>query len=216
MTLDTRSGPAGNPAGGARPPGAPTARSVAADSQPVITGAGLLLRPLVPDDAPLVARHAGDRRVALMTTSLPFPMTAEAAADYVARARAPDRIEDVWAIDGTPGGAAPFLGVVSLKPIDRGQSEIGYWVAPAYWNRGHASRAVAALLEANPHDNSSVVACVFQDNPASARVLTANGFECLGEAEAFSLSRGCHVPTWTYLKRMSAGAAAEDRRRRTG
>ena len=216
MTFDTRSRSARSPSRGERPRDSQAPLPGTADSQPVITGHGLLLRPLSPADAPLVARHAGDRRVALMTTALPFPMTAEAAADYVARARAPDRIEDVWAIDGSPMGAARFLGVVSLKPIDRGQSEIGYWVAPAFWNRGHASRAVAALLQANPHDNSSVVACVFQDNPASARVLTANGFECLGEAEAFSLSRGCHVPTWTYLKRMSAGATAEDRRRRAG
>ena len=170
------------------------------DQQGEITGGRVLLRLLRDSDTPLIARFASDERVALMTTTIPFPLPEGAAEDFVARARAADRVEDVWAIDAGPSGGAEFTGLISLKYLDRGQSEVGYWVAPDCWNRGYASAALNALLEANPHANSSVVACVFQDNPASARVLTGAGFLCLGEAEAFSLARGRHVPTWTYLK----------------
>ncbi len=169
-------------------------------SQQPIEAERIVLRPLRNSDAELVARHAGDRRIAQMTCAVPFPMSLEAAEEYVARALDTDRVEDIWVIDGTPGGAAPFLGVISLRYLGRDQSEVDYWVAPTFWNRGYASEALRALLEANPHDNRSVVASVFQDNPASARVLTGAGFTCLGEAEAFSLARGKHVPTWTYLK----------------
>lgn len=170
------------------------------DRQPIFGASRLILRPLRAPDAELVARLGNDQRIAQMTTSVPFPLSPEAAADFVSRASDADRLEDVWAIDGSVSGTSPLLGVIALKHIGRDQSEINYWLAPAFWNQGYAREAVGALIQANPHASSSLVACVFQDNPASARVLTANGFVHLGDAEAFSLARGCHVPTWTYLK----------------
>lgn len=158
------------------------------------------LRPLLPADAGHVARHANDLRVALMTTTIPFPLSFEAAEEFVARSTANDRVEDVWAIDASAHGGAALVGVISLKYLDRNQSEVGYWVAPEFWNQGYASEALAALVQADPHGNRSMVACVFQDNPGSAKVLASNGFVNLGAAEAFSLSRGAHVPTWTFLR----------------
>jgi RimJ/RimL family protein N-acetyltransferase len=94
------------------------------------------------------------------------------------------------------------LGVISLKQMDRDQSEIGYWVAPAFWNTGYASEAVQALISANPLKNKAIFAQVFQDNPGSARVLTNCGFGYLGDAESFSVARNARVQTWTYLKKM--------------
>ena len=168
--------------------------------QPVIDSARVSLRPLQYGDAALVAKHANDQRIAQMTTSLPFPLSEGAAEEFVGEALAEDRVQDVWAIDGGKSDAPALLGVISLKYLDRDQSEVGYWVAPEFWNRGYAGEAVKTLLTSNPHANRSVVASVFQDNPASARVLAGAGFTWLGEAEAFSLSRAAHVPTWTYLK----------------
>lgn len=173
------------------------------ERQSSILAARLQLRPLAATDAEAIERFAGDLRVSQMTTTLPFPLPPGATEAYIRAASASDRSEDVWAIDATRSGGPALVGVISLGLLGRNQSEIGYWVAPAFWNRGYASEAVAALLAANPHGDRSVVACVFQDNPASARVLEANGFTCLGEAEAFSLSRAAHVPTWTYLKSLS-------------
>lgn len=168
--------------------------------QPIIPGDRIALRPFIASDAALVARFANDQRIAQMTTSIPFPLSQEAAEDFVARSLSADRIEDVWVVDGTQSEASALLGVIALKYLDRDQSEIGYWIAPSFWNRGYAGEAVATLLDANPHANRSVVASVFQDNAASARVLESTGFVNLGEAEAFSLARGAHVPTWTFLK----------------
>jgi RimJ/RimL family protein N-acetyltransferase len=95
------------------------------------------------------------------------------------------------------------LGVISLKPMEvkagqGGQSEVAYWVAPAFWNTGIASEAVRALIGANPLADRCYFAEVFQDNPGSARVLTNAGFQYLGDAEAFSVARNTRVPTWTY------------------
>ena len=86
--------------------------------------------------------------------------------------------------------------------MDRAQSEVGYWVAPPFWNTGLASDAVKALVEANPLGDATMFASVFQDNQASARVLTNCGFAYIGDAEAFSVARNTCVPTWTYLKKL--------------
>jgi RimJ/RimL family protein N-acetyltransferase len=95
-----------------------------------------------------------------------------------------------------------MMGIVALKQLDRGQSEISYWVAPAFWNTGIASDAVKALIAANPRRDQVIYGVVFQDNPASARVLTNAGFEYLGDAEAFSVARNASVRTWTYLRKL--------------
>lgn len=171
--------------------------------QPVMKGTRITLRPLVVSDAELVARYANDERVAQMTTAIPFPLSLEAAEEYVSLALSDDRIEDVWAIESELASPPALVGVISLKNLGREQSEVGYWVAPDFWNQGYAGEALAALIAGNPHANRSIVACVFQDNPASAHVLESNGFACLGEAEAFSLARAAHVPTWTYLRNLS-------------
>jgi len=59
-----------------------------------------------------------------------------------------------------------------------------------------------ALVEANPMDNATMFGSVFQDNPASARVLTHSGFDYLGDAEAFCVARDATVPTWTYSRNL--------------
>mgnify|MGYP005860200731 CR=1 FL=1 len=166
---------------------------------PEIRTERLRLRGLVPADAPALARHAGDRRVAEATRSIPHPLPEGAEDGFIAAALSPERDEDVWAIDAGAG----LVGVISLKPLDRGQSQIGYWIAPEVWGAGLASEAVRALVAANPHNARTLFAEVFQDNPASARVLAHAGFDYIGDAEAHCLARGGRaVPTWTYLRRM--------------
>ena len=93
-------------------------------------------------------------------------------------------------------------GLISLTLLDDDQCEVGYWVAPAFWNTGVASRAVDALLVANPLKCRTAFATVFQENTASARVLTNCGFEYLGDAEKFSVARNASVPTWTYMRKL--------------
>jgi len=136
-----------------------------------------------------------------MTRSIPHPLPPGATAALIQRALDDVRTENFWVLDGSSQSHAEVMGLIALERMDRDQSEIGYWVAPAFWNTGLAQEAVRALVEANPLSNKTIFASVFQDNPASARVLTNTGFEYLGDAEAFSVARGATVPTWTYIKR---------------
>lgn len=170
--------------------------------QPVIETERLILRPLRRSDVGLLDMYSNDERVARMTRSMPHPMPPGASEAFIQSSHDEKRTEDVWAIDGSDHGLGELMGLIGLEQMDREQSEVGYWVAPVFWNSGLASEAVRGLVEANPHKDKTMFASVFQDNPASARVLTNTGFEYLGDAEVFSVARGSTVPTWTYLKRL--------------
>ncbi len=172
-------------------------------NQPVIESERLVLRPIRKSDAGNLELFGGDERVARMTRTIPHPVPPGAVDAIINRAMDAERTEDLWVLDGSKTGLGEFLGMVGLEQMDRNQSEVGYWVVPAFWNSGLASEAVGALIEANPHEDQTMFASVFQDNPASARVLTNAGFEYIGDAEAFSVARNTPVPTWTYLKRLS-------------
>ncbi|MEY4698533.1 MAG: hypothetical protein RIT14_2961 [Pseudomonadota bacterium] len=172
-----------------------------------IAAGRFVLRPVRKSDAGLFAMYAGDRRVAEATRSIPHPLPPGAAEAFVSRAMSGKGDEDIWVMDASSTGLSEVLGVISLKRMDetkwdRGQSEIGYWVAPAFWNTGFASEAVRALVAANPQKNRTIFAEVFQDNPGSARVLTNAGFQYLGDAETFSVARNARVPTWTYIRKL--------------
>lgn len=170
--------------------------------QPTIETERFLLRALRRDDADLIARHTSDRRIAQGTRAIPHPLPPGTAEAFIARAQSETRVEDVWAIDGSPSRLDRLVGLISLTRIEREQSEVGFWVAPELWNSGIASQAVEAMVCANPHGSRTLFAEVFQDAPGSARVLSHNGFEFLGDAEAWSLARNAKVPTWTYVHRM--------------
>jgi len=172
-------------------------------TQPVVETEKLTLRPLRRSDMGMIEHYASDPRVARMTPTIPHPLPPGATEAFVTRAMQASREEDIWAMDGTAQGGPELMGVISLKRMDRGQSEIGYWVGPPYWNTGLASDAVAALLEANPMHNATLFASVFQDNPASARVLTNCGFDYIGDAESYCVARARQLPTWTYLRKLA-------------
>jgi RimJ/RimL family protein N-acetyltransferase len=169
---------------------------------PEIQSGRFVLRPLRMSDQGLIAHYSADARVAKQTTSIPHPLPPGATEAYVARVTAAGSSEHVWAMDASGTGLSELVGLISLTQMDRNQSEISYWVAPVTWNTGIASEAVMAMVTANPLGNDTLFASVFQDNPASGRVLTNAGFSYIGDAEAFSVARNGPVNTWTYHRNM--------------
>lgn len=171
-------------------------------TQSVITTDRFQLRPLSMADTGLMSLYASDKRVAEMTPNIPHPLPPGAVEAMIERALADQSQDVIWAIDASPSGGAELVGLIELHQMDRGQSEIRYWVAPTMWNTGIASEVVRALIAANPLANDTIFASVFQDNPSSARVLVNAGFEYLGDAESYSVARSAALPTWTYLKKL--------------
>ncbi|MCA0043907.1 GNAT family N-acetyltransferase [Celeribacter litoreus] len=171
-------------------------------AQAVIETERFVMRPPRHSDAGLLNMYASDIRVARNSRSLPHPMPPGATEAFISRALKEDAKEMVWILDGSAHGLSEVLGVISLKPLDRDQSEVAFWVAPSFWGTGLARAALKALIEANPLNSNTMFAEIFQDNQASARVVTAAGFDYIGDAETYSVARGARVPTWTYLRKL--------------
>ena len=150
-------------------------------TQATISAERFVLRPVRALDQGMLEMHAGDARVARMTRSIPHPLPPGAAQAFVARAQDPERTEDVWIMDGSASGFGELLGVVGLERMDRDQCEISFWVVPGLWGSGIATEAVGALIEANPLNCKTVFASVFQDNPASSRLLSNLGLGIRGQ-----------------------------------
>jgi RimJ/RimL family protein N-acetyltransferase len=166
--------------------------------QPTLQTDRFSLRPVRISDLTRIEHYAADVRLAMNTSRIPHPLPPGVIGAFIERSMAPDREEDVWVMDGGAEHGEEVMGVISLVRLDRNQSEVGYWVAPPFWNTHLASDAVQALVTGNPLNNATMFASVFHDNPASAKVLTNAGFAYLGDAETFCLARGATVPTWTY------------------
>lgn len=164
----------------------------------------LTLRPLRKSDAGLIGLYASDIRVAGPLRDIPHPLPPGAAEAFIEMAGSAKRVEDVWAIDGTKIDLPEVMGLISLERMDRDQSELGYWLSPAFWGIGFGSEAVAAILATNPQAAKRVFAQVMQDNPRSAKLLMGQGFDYLGDAESFSVARDSVVQTWTYSRAMGA------------
>ena len=164
----------------------------------------LRLRPLQARDAALVALYASDRRVAWATAVIPHPYPPGAAEAFIERASAPGASEQNWALDTGADGENGLVGLIGLRRKGDGVAEIGYWVASAFWNTGYGGEAVEGLVaQAARAGWRELTAEVFQDNPASARVLIRAGFTYEGEGETYSLARAAMVPTFLYRRALA-------------
>lgn len=158
----------------------------------------LTYRELQPDDARRIAQLAGDWDVARMTTRVPYPYLPQDARSWM------DNIpehEVVWCIllDDE------FIGAVGYTELDTKSAEIGYWIGRPWWGHGFATEAATTVVR---HCHETVgyevlTCCHFQDNPASARIISKLGFQPNGQCSAWSEARQENVATCTYERRRS-------------
>lgn len=158
-----------------------------------IMTARLRLRPLRPDDAPEIARLAGDWDIARMTALIPHPYTLADAHAFIASV---DGADGTFAIerDGV------LVGCCSARPAS-GAYEIGYWVGKPYWGDGIATEAARALVD---HLRAREPGCAIAishvaENDASARVIQKLGFHPTGEKRTYYVARAREVRSLTYL-----------------
>ncbi len=114
-------------------------------NQPTITADRFVLRPVRKSDSGLLQMYSADERIARGTRSIPHPLPPGAIDAFVARAQT-QSAEDIWVLDGNAIGLDEVLGVIALERMDRNQSEVSFWIAPACWNSGLASEAVEAIV----------------------------------------------------------------------
>lgn len=149
---------------------------------PTLSTSRLCLRPFTLADAPALQRLANDPRIGDTTATLPHPYGLHHAESWIAIH------EDLYA----SGRAMPLavtregelLGTMGFATLSwtHQRAALAYWIGTAYWGRGYATEAAAALVAYGFADLKlqRIWAECFKRNLASARVLEKLGMRYEG------------------------------------
>jgi RimJ/RimL family protein N-acetyltransferase len=150
-----------------------------------------IVRPWAERDAESLQRHADNRNVSMhLRDRFPYPYTIEAARTFLGWiARQP--AATVWAIEAD-GHAVGGIGIELHSDVERVSAEIGYWLGEAYWNRGIATEALAAVTAAafKQFEITRLYAVPFADHAASVRVLEKAGYVREGHMRQSAIKDG--------------------------
>ncbi|MFK7941200.1 MAG: GNAT family N-acetyltransferase [Roseovarius sp.] len=158
----------------------------------------LILRPVTPDDAADVhdalacvydiVRHTG---------SWIWPADRTFTAEKCTAGFGP---EGGWLVARMDGALAGMVGV-------KHDGDFGYMLPQKYWGQGLATEmghAVIGHVQNAPYW-PMLKACVFEDNPGSARVLEKLGFTEGPACRGHCAARGGEFPTRTFTKDLPQG-----------
>ncbi len=165
-----------------------------------ITTARLVLRRLVPADAPAVTRLVNDYSVAGNLARVPFPYREELAREWIGSAAEQIESGDAFHLAITQAGA--LVGCIGLTLKRSAAPEIGYWIGRKFWGQGLAREAGEGLLAwAETHLGiTEVEASALADNLASQAVLKHLGFVPAGAAMQPFLSRNRAMPVMLFRR----------------
>jgi len=139
----------------------------------------LLLRPFALEDAPDVARLAGDREIAENTLNIPHPYDQVMAVEWISLQAAGTAAGEAYVFAIERHAKAGLIGAVGLR-LDPEQhaAELGYWIGRPFWNRGYATEAARAAVEfgLDRLGLHRIQANHFSRNGASGSVLLKAGF----------------------------------------
>jgi len=162
---------------------------------------GYCIRDFQDADAQAFAKYANNLNVARnLRDRFPHPYTLDDAVAFIGRMREQDpRVAFAIAND------EEAIGGIAVSPLDdvyRKSAEIGFWVAEPFWGRGIATRAVRAMTEQGfeRFDIVRIQACVFEWNPASARVLEKAGYTFEGRLEKSVCKLGMIMDQLVYAR----------------
>ncbi|NUN08469.1 MAG: GNAT family N-acetyltransferase [Ignavibacteriaceae bacterium] len=153
----------------------------------------ITLRPLKQSDAEFLYNNVTDPDVIKQLRRLPDPYNLEHAYEFIALAGREALTGESGHFGVEVNGTGNLAGVIGalFSGNEVKQAEIGYWFAKREWGKGYASEAVRLMIEylRSKKEIATVIARVFENNPASARVLIKNGFNKQG----LSADQYCNV-----------------------
>ena len=131
-----------------------------------------------PSFAEALAKSANDERIALfLRDCFPNPYYLSDARQFINFARSECEKGDYYRAIVVQGQPAGSISAVCGRDVFRRSAELGYWLAPQYWNCGIMTEAVRIACEqVFGTDIIRIFAEPFSDNIASCRVLEKNGF----------------------------------------
>jgi [ribosomal protein S5]-alanine N-acetyltransferase len=137
----------------------------------------LIIRPWKKEDASALTAIANNINIWNMVRDrLPHPYTLESAISWIDFTNNQNPTCN-FAIEAD-GFVAGSIGFILMDDVYKRNIEIGYFIGEIYWGRGIASMAVNQLIEMllSQYHPVRIFATVFENNPASMRVLEKNGF----------------------------------------
>jgi RimJ/RimL family protein N-acetyltransferase len=164
----------------------------------------LVLRPFAAADAAAVQACAGRWEIASMTTRIAHPYPEGAAAEWIAGHAALREASGEYVFCLSPKAdedAGQAIGAASLRSLEAGNLELGYWLATEHWGRGLATEAARAMVVFGFEKlgAEAINSGHFLDNPASGRVLEKAGLRGNGMARQWSTARRGFVDAQRYL-----------------
>jgi len=142
----------------------------------------LVLRPLIVDDAPAIARLAGRREIADTTLAIPHPYSEEQARVWLSSQAGADNTKPRHIIfAATLKSDGQLIGAIGLHNVDQEHAlaEMGFWIGVEFWGRGYATEGAARVVRFafEELNLNRVFACYMVRNPASGRVLEKVGMK---------------------------------------
>lgn len=167
-----------------------------------IRTARLLIRAMIPDDAPGLAARRSDPEVArYQNWTTPYPL--ERAEAMVAALLAEDGpLNDEWWMGSVcEANSGEVLGDLVLHLEHEGRTaEIGYTFFRSHWGKGFAVEALEALIAYlfEELDVTRVFGMLHPDNPASAMVMERCGLLFEGHTKSSFWLDGEVSDDWIY------------------
>jgi len=159
-----------------------------------------MLRPWRPADLDSLVANANDSSVSRsLRDRFPYPYTGDDGRAWLARAI--DESDRSWAID-IDGNAVGGVGLHVGQDVHRHSAELGYWLGQRFWGRGIMTCVLRAFSPTamDAFQLHRLYAMVYENNPASARVLEKAGFGCEGVQRSAVIKRGALLDIFVYAR----------------
>ncbi len=141
-----------------------------------------ILRPWRMEDAPSVAKHANNKKIAdNLRNAYPFPYTLQDALCYISNFAEQDGSYICRAIE-VNGEAAGSIGVFQKDDVYEKSAEMGYWLAEPYWGCGIMTECIRQIsaLAFKKLNIVRIFAEPYAYNTGSRRALEKAGFTLEG------------------------------------
>ena len=170
-------------------------------SQPSIESARLILRPFQLSDAAVVQELAGERDIADTTINIPHPYEDGMAEEWISGHESGYKDGESVTFAVTLRDDSALVGAIGLR-VDRSvnRAELGYWIGKAFWNRGYATEATAAVLAFgfDVLGLNRIQARHMARNPSSGRVMEKAGMRLEGTARQDAIKWDQYEDLVTY------------------
>jgi 8-oxo-dGTP diphosphatase len=154
----------------------------------------LILRSYEDKDAAALVQLLKDKRIAEMTTRIPYPYTIDDANSWINKSREELKSGQSVKLAIIRRQDQTLIGGIGLE------SELGYWLGSDYWGQGLMTEAVKALLHFAfvTLKADKIIGSAKEINTASKKIFERMGFRETGQKQGASAALEGTIPAATY------------------